>query len=83
MLLSRNLGTPVPTPLGCTGTVGPNVGINSTTPVIDVAANALCAVTYTLQSGIPTYQVFALNLNDLTDKIPLDTVAASHTLSDV
>ena len=83
VLLSRNLGTPVPTPLGCTGTVGPNVGINSTTPVIDVAANALYAVTYTLQSGIPTYQVFALNLNDLTDKIPLDTVAASHTLSDV
>ena len=33
-------------------------------------------------SGIPTYQVFALNLTDLTDKIAPVTVAASHTLSD-
>ena len=33
-------------------------------------------------SGIPAYQVFALNLNDLTDKIAPVTVAASHTLSD-
>jgi hypothetical protein len=29
VLLSRNLGTPVPMPLGC-GNNGPNVGINST-----------------------------------------------------
>lgn len=33
-------------------------------------------------SGIPTYQVFALNLNDLTNKLAPVTVAASHTLSD-
>jgi glucose dehydrogenase len=80
VLLSRNLGTPVPMPLGC-GNNGPNVGINST-PVIDVAAQALYVVAYTLMSGIPTYQVFALNLSDLTDKISPVTVAASHTLSD-
>jgi hypothetical protein len=80
VLLSRNLGTPVPMPLGC-GNNGPNVGINST-PVIDVAAQALYVVAYTLMSGIPTYQVFALNLSDLTDKIAPVTVAASHTLSD-
>jgi hypothetical protein len=80
VLLSRNLGTPVPVPLGC-GNNGPNVGINST-PVIDVAAQALYVVAYTLMSGIPTYQVFALNLSDLTDKIAPVTVAASHTLSD-
>ena len=67
-------------PLGC-GNNGPNVGINST-PVIDVAAQALYVVAYTLMSGIPTYQVFALNLSDLTDKISPVTVAASHTLSD-
>ena len=80
VLLQRNLGTPVPMPLNC-GSNGPNVGINST-PVIDVAAQTLYAVAYTLQSGIPAYQVFALNLKDLTNKIPPVTVTASHTLSD-
>src|ERR1700736_4576533 len=34
VLLSRNLGTPVPKPLNCNNN-GPNVGINST-PVMDV-----------------------------------------------
>jgi hypothetical protein len=81
VLLSRNLGTPVPTPLGCPSGAGPNVGINST-PVIDVAANALYVVAYTLISGNPTYQLFALNLNDLTNIIPPVTITASHTLSD-
>jgi hypothetical protein len=81
VLLSRNLGTPVPTPLGCAGTIGPNVGINST-PVIDVPGQKLYVVAYTLTSGHPAYQVFALGLRDLTDKIPPVTVAASHTLSD-
>ena len=80
VLLSRNLGTPVAMPLGCNAN-GPNVGINST-PVIDVAAQTLYVVAYTLMSGIPTYQVFALNLNDLTNKLAPVTVAASHTLSD-
>jgi hypothetical protein len=80
VLLSRNLGTPVPMPLNC-GNNGPNVGINST-PVIDVAAQTLYVIAYTLVSDTPTYQVFALNLNDLTDKIAPVTVAASHTLND-
>ena len=80
VLLKRTLGTPVPMPLNC-GNNGPNVGINST-PVIDVAANALYVVAYTLMSGNPAYQLFALNLNDLTNKIAPVTVAASHTLSD-
>ena len=40
------------------------------------------SIAYTLISGTPTYQLFALNLNDLTNKIPPVTVAASHTLSD-
>jgi hypothetical protein len=80
VLLKRNLGTPVAPPLGCSIN-GTNVGIDST-PVIDVAANALYVVTYTLTSGTPTHQLFALNLNDLTNKIPPVTVAASHTLSD-
>jgi hypothetical protein len=80
VLLSRNLGTPVPMPLGCTAN-GPNVGINST-PVINVAAQTLYVVAYTLISGVLTYQVFGLNLKDLTNNIPPVTVAASHTLSD-
>ena len=80
VLLSRNLGTPVPMPLNCNNN-GPNVGINST-PVIDVAANALYVVAYTLISGNPTYQLFALNLNDLTNIIAPVTITASHTLSD-
>jgi hypothetical protein len=81
VLLKRTLGNPVPTPLGCTYTSGSNVGIDST-PVIDGAANALYVIAYTLMSGNPTYQLFALNLNDLTNKIAPVTVAASHTLSD-
>ena len=81
VLLKRNLGTPVPKPPGCASTIGPNVGISST-PVIDVAANALYVVAYKLVRGTPTYKVFALNLNDLTNKIAPVTVAASHTLSD-
>jgi hypothetical protein len=80
VLLMRNLGTPVPMPLNCTNN-GPHVGINST-PVIDFPAKALYVVAYTLISGTPTYQLFALNLNDLTNKISPVTVAASHTLSD-
>jgi hypothetical protein len=82
VLHSRKLGDPVPKPPGCASTILPHVGISST-PVIDVAANALYVVAYTLMSGTtPTYKVFALNLNDLKDKIAPRTVAASHTLSD-
>ena len=80
VLLSRNLGIPVSTPLSC-GNNGPTVGINST-PVIDAAAQTLYVVTYTLTSGTPTHQLFALNLSDLTNKIPPVTAAASHKLSD-
>jgi hypothetical protein len=80
VLLSRTLATPVPVPSYC-GNNGPNVGINST-PVIDVATQTLYVIAYTLMSGNPTYQLFALNLSDLTNKIAPVTIAASHTLSD-
>ncbi|MGH6839842.1 MAG: hypothetical protein ACREDT_13800 [Methylocella sp.] len=83
VLLQRNLGTPVPDDPGCTpGTPDPPVTGIKSTPVIDMAANALYVIAYTLISGNPTYQLYALNLNDLTDKIAPVTVAASHTLSD-
>jgi hypothetical protein len=73
MLLSRNLGSPVPKPLG-------NVGIQST-PIIDVAAQTLYLIAYV--NGSPqNYQLHALDLSDLTDKdnSPV-TVAASHILT--
>ena len=44
IILQRNLGSPVPAPLGCTNN-GPNVGINST-PVIDLSANTLYVIAY-------------------------------------
>ena len=43
VLHSRKLGDPVPKPPGCASTIVPHVGISST-PVIDVAANALYVV---------------------------------------
>ena len=81
VLLQRNLGTQVPTG-PCNGSFDPPVNGIKGTPVIDVAANALYVIANTLISGNQTYQLFALNLNDLTDKIPPVTIAASHTLSD-
>ena len=82
ILLSRNLGTPVPTPLGCSNN-GPNVGINGT-PVIDPVAKTLYVIAYVegANGAPPTYQLHALNLSTLADQpnSPL-TVAASHTLT--
>ena len=80
VLLKRTLGTPVPRPLGCNNNA-PASGIQST-PFIYVPAQILYVVAYTLMSGNPTYQLYALSLQDLTDKIHPVTVAASHTLSD-
>src|ERR1700730_1775204 len=59
ILLSRNLGRPVPKSSLA------NVGIQST-PVIDVAAQTLYLIAYV--NGPPRYQVHALNLSDLADK---------------
>jgi hypothetical protein len=80
VLVSRHLGTPVLNPTTC-GTNTPNAGIKGT-PVIDVTTQTLYVIAYISMSGTPTYQLFALNLKDLTDRIPPVTVAASHTLSD-
>jgi hypothetical protein len=77
ILLSRNLGASVPTPLGCNNN-GPNVGINST-PVIDLRLRTIYAMAYTLVSGTPTYQLHALDLSTLNEKSgsPV-TVKATH-----
>src|ERR1019366_5818832 len=78
ILLQRNLGTPVPTPLGCTNN-SQNGWINST-PVIDPAAKTLYVIAY-VNGSPPTYQLHALNLSTLAEQPNSPrTVAASHTL---
>jgi hypothetical protein len=55
------------------------VGITST-PVIDLTSQTLFVIAYV--NGSPAiYQLHALNLSDLTDKVPAVTVAATHILS--
>jgi len=80
VLLSNHLGTPVPRPLGCNNN-GPTVGI-SATPVIDISRNNLYLIAYIQGTNGPTYQVHALDLGNLTDKLTPVTVSASHTLTD-
>lgn len=79
LLVQRNLGAPVPTPLGC-GNNGPNVGITST-PVIDRSSGELFLIAY-LNGTVPSYQLHALNLTTLADAIAPVTVAATQTLTD-
>jgi hypothetical protein len=78
ILLSLNLGPPVPAPLGCNNN-GPNVGITST-PVIDPITQTIYVIAY-LNNG-PTYQIHALGITTLQDRVPPVTVAASHTLTE-
>jgi hypothetical protein len=77
-LLGRNLGSPVPKPLEC-GNNAAVVGITST-PVIDLTSQTLFVVAY-VNGSPPIYQLHALNLSDLTDKVPAVTVAATHILT--
>jgi hypothetical protein len=87
-LLTRNLGAPVSQamlpPLGggpCNNNA-PTVGITST-PVIDVVNKTLYVMAYTLDSSNnPIYQLHALDLDSLMDKVQPRTVAASHTRED-
>jgi outer membrane protein assembly factor BamB len=79
ILLQRNLGAPVPTPLGCNNN-GPNVGITST-PVIDLQQGEIFVMAY-LNGSPPSYQLHALNLTTLADAVAPVTVAATQTLTD-
>lgn len=69
VLLTQSLGAPV------------GAGINGT-PVIDRGSNTMYLLAYTTLSGVPAYQVHALDLGTLADKVPPQTVSASHTLTD-
>jgi hypothetical protein len=80
ILLNPNFGKPIHAPLGCNNN-GPNVGINST-PVIDPTTNTMYVMVYSGTSNAPNYQLHALDLGSLTDKVTPQMVSASHTLSD-
>jgi hypothetical protein len=78
ILLSRNLGSPVPTPSGCN--ITPRVGITST-PVIDLNSKTLYLIAY-VNGAPPVYELHALNLASLVDNhnSPVQ-ITASHTLT--
>src|SRR4029077_13156812 len=78
VLATRNLGAPVPTPLGC-GNNGPNVGITST-PVVDLNRHRLYVMAY-VNGTSPQYQLHALDLVTLADAVPAVTVAATQKLT--
>jgi len=77
VLLNPNFGPPVAPPPVCGPT--PRLGVHST-PVIDLSTNTLYLLAYTHTATGPAYQVHALDLGSLTDKVAPQTVAASHTL---
>jgi hypothetical protein len=85
ILVQRNLGTPVGRPLNC-GNNGPVVGINST-PVIHLdptdltSGGTMYVMSYELVNNVPTYELHALNLMTLADKIAPVIVTASRTLT--
>ncbi len=80
VLLSRNLGTPVPKPLGCANN-GPRVGITST-PVIDLSDRAMFVIAYTQHTSGPAYTMHKLDLASLVDQTSPVVVTGSHTLTD-
>ncbi len=82
VLLSRNLGSPVPLSalLGQCNNNGKTVGITGT-PVIDVARQTLYVITYTYELSVPVYRMHALALTTLLDKVPSVVIAGSQTLT--
>jgi hypothetical protein len=70
ILLRQNYGPPVPVgalPGGCNNNSN-NMGINST-PVIDLAAGLLYAITYTYENSVPVFRVHAVSLSTLQDTV--------------
>jgi hypothetical protein len=81
ILLSRNLGVPVPYSLTgyCHNNAG-QIGIGAT-PVIDTKTGTLYLIADTLVAGVPVFRLFALNLDDLSDAKPSVAVSASSLLT--
>jgi len=84
VLLSRNLGTPVPEsdfPGQCNNN-STEVGITGT-PVIDLPSQTMYLITYTYESSVPVYRIHALSLTTLADEVGSGVViTASAMLSD-
>lgn len=82
VLLSRNLGTPVPAsqvPGYCPNNSGV-LGITAT-PTIDLASGTLYLISYNFESGQQVYRVHALDLSTLADKVPAPAIKTSAVLS--
>ncbi|HXP87017.1 MAG TPA: DUF5666 domain-containing protein [Bryobacteraceae bacterium] len=79
ILLTRNLGQPVPFPQNCYNN-GPNVGIEST-PVIDPSQNAMYLMAYIMSKGQPTYRLYDVDIATLQDRRSPVVVSASHRLA--
>jgi len=80
-LLSTKLGDAVPRPLGCDNNAA-TVGITGT-PTIDRPSQTLYVISYTLESGQPTYKLHALDLSNLKEKSGSPkTIVASQKLGD-
>lgn len=83
VILSRNLGTPVPAstlPGGCNNNSAV-VGINST-PVISSVHNTIWVIAYTYENSQPVFRLHALNLGTLADNVSPKVVTASGKLAD-
>ena len=82
ILLNRNLGPAVPRPWGCANN-GSQVGIEST-PVIDLAHNAMYLISYTMFPWFgPMYLLHAIDLSTLKDQAGSPVfVSATHKLTD-
>ncbi len=82
VLAQTNLGTPVSIsqlPGGCNNN-GNQVGVDST-PVIDAASKTLYVIAYVSGSGGVEFDLHALNLATLADRVPPVVVSAVQTLS--
>lgn len=82
VLLRTSLGTPVPQaalPGGCDNN-DVVVGINST-PVIDPASGILYVMAYTYPGGVPTFQLHALDIKTLADRVAPVTVAETENIA--
>jgi outer membrane protein assembly factor BamB len=71
--------SPTPPAYSC-GNNGPNVGINST-PVIDRANNTMYVVAYSWEGGNTVFRLHALNLSDLSDRLPAVAISGTHALT--
>ena len=81
ILLTRNLGPPVPPSVSGCNFNRVNIGIDAT-PVIDRSTGQLYVIAYTFDNEVPSYRLHALDLSTLADTLDPVVVTASQTLSD-